>query len=477
MSQISSLFPPLCTTHSNPVNPELSASSIWNCPEHNALEAAQTFLSAHNVSFILAQFVDIHGSIKSKSVPVHCLASLVSDGAGFAGAAVQGFTMSPQDPEYMLVADLTTLTLLPWLPGYALIRGTGMVGDSAYALDSRNLLIEQCERLQQKNWRLMTGLEPEFYLLKQDSEGNVSTYDDTDNQEKPTYNYQGITRNAHIIEPLYSALTKVGLDVYQIDHEDANGQYELNFKYDEALKTSDHIQFFKMSAKEIANKHGALCSFLPKLSATTTGNGMHVHCSLVDSEGSNLFNDDNDPHQMGLSALAYQFIAGIMAHAKGLTALLCPSVNSYKRLISGTPDRPSWAPVYIAYGDNNRSAMLRIPYGRIEIRIGDSSMNTYLATAAIIAAGLDGIERKLTPPDPININFFSLTNEQINTLQVDRLPENLSEAINELEKDPFFAEALGEEFIDNFIRIKREEWQRYHLQVSDWEIKEYLSFY
>jgi len=477
MSQLSSLFPPLTVDAQPPLTQELSFSSIWHCPEVGALEAAQAFLKAHKVSFILAQFVDIHGSIKSKSVPAHCLTTLVSDGAGFAGAAVQGFTMSPQDPEYMLLADLATLTLIPWLPGYALIRGTGMVGETVYPLDTRNLLAEQTERLQAQGWRLMTGLEPEFYLLKQDDDGRVIPYDDTDNHAKPTYNYQGITRNAHIIEPLYAALSQVGLDVYQIDHEDANGQYELNFTYDEALKTSDHIQFFKMSAKEIANKHGALCSFLPKLSATTTGNGMHVHCSLVDSEGRNIFHDDSDPHQMGLSTLAYQFIAGIIAHAKGLTALLCPSVNSYKRLVSGTPDRPSWAPVYIAYGDNNRSAMLRIPYGRIEIRIGDSSMNTYLATAAIIAAGLDGIERKLTPPDPVNINFFSLTNEQINSMQVDRLPENLNEAINELEKDTFFAEALGEELIDSFMRIKRDEWQRYHLQVCDWEIKEYLSFY
>jgi glutamine synthetase len=466
-------------SQSNPCSSAFAAgaSGVWQCPRENALEAARAFLQEHRVEFILAQFVDLHGGIKSKSVPVRCLESLLTDGAGFAGAAIQGFVMSPQDPEYMLVGDLATLTLLPWLPGYALIRGTGTVGGEAFPLDPRNLLSQQTQRLRAHGWRLMTGLEPEFYLLKQDAEGKVTPYDDTDNTAKPTYDYQGLTRNAHILEPLYRALTHVGLDVYQIDHEDANGQYELNFKYDEALKSSDNIQFFKMTAKEIANQNGAICSFLPKLSATTTGNGMHVHCSLVDDNGRNIFHDDNDPNHMGLSRLAYQFIAGIMAHAKGLTALLCPSVNSYKRLVSGTPERPSWAPVYIAYGDNNRSAMLRIPYGRVEIRIGDSSMNTYLATAAIIAAGLDGIERQLTATDPINTNFFILSPEQIDEMGVARLPENLGEAINELEKDSFFAETLGKELIQSFVAIKRDEWKRYHQYVSEWEIKQYLAFY
>lgn len=452
-------------------------STAWSHSENHSLEAALAFLHKNNVEFILAQFVDLHGGIKSKSVPVKCLESLLNSGAGFAGGAIQGFMMSPQDPEYMLIGDLSTLTLLPWIPGYALIRGEGNVGDSPFALDPRNLLKCQTERLQKYGWRLMTGLEPEFYLLKQDAEGNVSTYDETDNLARPTYDYQGITRNAHIIEPLYRALTQVGLDVYQIDHEDANGQYELNFKYDEALQTSDNIQLFKMAAKEIAHQQGALCSFLPKLSETTTGNGMHVHCSLVDDKDHNIFYDDNDPHNMGLSKTAYQFIAGIMTHAKALTALLCPSVNSYKRLVPGTPERPSWAPIYIAYGDNNRSAMVRIPYGRIEIRIGDSSMNTYLASAAIIAAGLDGIERKLTPPDPINSNFFLLSNEEVDLMNVERLPENLSEALDELEKDNFFSEVLGADLISSFLSIKRDEWQRYHQHVSEWEIKQYLNFY
>lgn len=455
----------------------ISNSAQWQCPQENALEAAKTFLEHHKIQYLLAQFVDIHGGIKSKCVPAHCLESLLTTGAGFAGAAVQGFPMTPQAPEYMLVADLHTLTLLPWLPGYAVIRGQGHVGEHPYPLDSRNVLIKQTQRLSARGWRFMTGLEPEFYLVKRDENDQVVPFDSTDTLAKPTYDYQGITRNTRFLETLHQSLEAVGLKVYQIDHEDANGQFELNFDYDEALQTADHIQFFKMSAKEIAYQNGAICSFLPKLSATTTGNGMHVHCSMQDESGNNLFHDKNDPNGMGLSLLAYQFLAGVMKHAKALTALLCPSVNSYKRLVSGTPERPSWAPVYIAYGDNNRSAMLRIPYGRIEVRIGDSSMNTYLATAAIIAAGLDGIEQELNPCHPINTNFFTLSHAQVDELGVERLPETLNDALDALEQDDVLKEALGTSLINTFLSIKRSEWQAYHQHVSQWEVDQYLEFY
>ncbi|MGH1430245.1 MAG: type III glutamate--ammonia ligase [Neptuniibacter sp.] len=451
--------------------------SIWVCPEENALEAAHQFLERHKVKYILAQFVDLHGGIKSKAAPVHCLQGLTEDGAGFAGAAILGFDMTPKDPEYMMVADLSTLTLLPWLPGYACIRGVGMVGDTPYPLDPRNVLAAQTARLQEKGLRFMTGLEPELYLLKRDENGAVTPFDSTDTLDKPAYDYQGITRNTQFLESMYDALSTVGLNVYQIDHEDANGQFEMNFEYDEALKSADNIQFFKMAAKEVANNIGAICSFLPKLSATTTGNGMHMHCSLVDEQGVNVFQDDSDPSGMGLSKTAYQFIAGVIEHAPALTALLCPSVNSYKRLVLGSPGNPSWAPVFIAYGDNNRSAMVRIPYGRLEVRIGDGSMNTYLATAAVIAAGMDGIERGLEAPQPHAINFYDLSSEQLNDLNVSCLPDNLSYALDALDEDTLLAEALGERLVASFIKLKRQEWTEYHNTVSDWEINRYLTFY
>ncbi len=451
--------------------------SIWVCPKENALEEAHLFLERHKIKYILAQFVDLHGGIKSKAAPVHCLKSLTTSGAGFAGAAILGFDMTPQDPEYLMVADLKTLTLLPWLPGYACIRGTGMVADTPYPLDPRNVLAAQTAKLKEQGLRFMTGLEPELYLLKRDENGKVVPFDSTDTLAKPAYDYQGITRNAKFLEQMYEALSCVGLKVYQIDHEDANGQFEMNFDFDEALKSADNIQFFKMAAKEVANNMGAICSFLPKLSSTTTGNGMHMHCSLVDEADNNIFHDASDPSGMGLSKMAYQFIAGIIEHAPALTALLCPSVNSYKRLVLGTPGSPSWAPVFIAYGDNNRSAMVRIPYGRIEIRIGDGSMNPYLATAAVIAAGMDGIARNLEAPEAHAVNFYDLSKAQLEELNVSCLPKNLSEALDALENDTFFEHALGQRLISSFIRLKRQEWTEYHHVVSDWEVNRYLTFY
>lgn len=233
-----------------------------------------------------------------------------------------------------------------------------------------------------------------------------------------------------------------------------------------------------MAAAEIAHELGAICSFMPKPKSSMTGNGMHIHCSLADAEGRNLFHDKSDSSGMGLSKLAYSFTAGILAHAKALTALLAPSVNSYKRLVVGrTASGTTWAPVFVAYGDNNRTAMVRIPYGRIELRVGDSGMNPYLAQAALIAAGLDGIDRNLDPGPPQNINFYALSPREIADRKIDVLPQSLGEAITALEQSAFFKSALGADFIDEFVSHKRDEWIDYHRHVSDWETKRYLSFF
>jgi len=302
--------------------------------------------------------------------------------------------------------------------------------------------------------------------------------DETDNLQKPAYDYRGIARAAGFIDRLVECLQAVGIDVFQIDHEDANGQYEVNFRYADAMTTADYMNLFKMAAGEIANDLGMLCSFMPKPRSDMTGNGMHVHCSLADSEGRNLFQDDSDPSGMGLSTLARQFMAGVLAHARPLSAILAPSVNSYKRLVSGrTLSGTTWAPVFIAYGDNNRSAMVRIPYGRIEIRTGDSGMNPYLALAAIIAAGLDGIDRDLDPGPAHNLNFYDLSPSQVRELGVRVLPRNLQEAIDELAASELLRNALGPRLTDEFIDLKQAEWTDYHRHVSDWETRRYLSFF
>jgi glutamine synthetase len=445
--------------------------------EVKTLDEATAFLQAKGVHFLLAQFTDAHGSLKSKSVPVHCLHSLLTEGAGFAGAAIAGFDMTVFDPEYMTIGDLTTLALLPWAPGYARILGTGMVGGEPYDLDPRNVLHTQCARLGKHGWSANTGVEPEFYLLRRDANGAVVPFDPSDTLAKPAYDYRGLANVRPFVERLVGSLQALGIGVYQIDHEDANGQYEINFKYADAVTSADQIQLFKMAASEIAHSLGGFCSFMPKLSATSTGNGMHVHLSLADADGRDVFHDDRDEKGLGLSPLAYKFLAGILKHAKALTAILAPSVNSYKRLVIGTPESPCWAPVYVAYGDNNRSAMVRIPYGRIEIRTGDGGMNVYLALAAIIAAGLDGIENDLDAGPPHAVNFFTLSPEAIAALGVETLPQSLDEAIDCLEEDKVLARALGERLISAFIKLKRQEWRDYHLAVSEWETKRYLTFF
>lgn len=447
-------------------------------PSTRDLTKAKAFLERHSVNYVLAQFIDIHGVAKSKAVPVSHLEDILTTGAGFAGGGVFGLGLQPHEGEYIVVGDLSTLTLLPWAPGFARVMGTGTVNGKPHPLDPRNVLAAQVARLAERGWTLNAGMEPEFSLFRRKPDGGFAPMDETDDLQKPAYDYRGIARAAGFIDRLVECLQAVGIDVFQIDHEDANGQYEVNFRYADAMTTADYMNFFKMAAGEIANDLGILCSFMPKPRSDMTGNGMHVHCSLADAGGANLFHDDSDPSGMGLSTLARQFMAGVLANARPLSAILAPSVNSYKRLVSGrTLSGTTWAPVFIAYGDNNRSAMVRIPYGRIEVRTGDSGMNPYLALAAIIAAGLDGIDRNLDPGPAHNLNFYELSPAQVRDLGVRVLPRNLQEAIDELAASELLRNALGPRLVDEFIDLKQTEWTDYHRHVSDWETRRYLSFF
>jgi glutamine synthetase len=447
-------------------------------PQDMTLDVARNYLAKNEIRYVLGQFVDIYGVAKSKAVPVSHLEDMITDGVGFAGGGVFGMRLEPHEPEYIVICDLSTLTLLPWAPGYARMMGTGTVSGNVHPIDTRNILKKQVDQLAQRNWTLITGIEPEFSLLKRLEDGSVAPFDSTDKLSKPAYDYRGIARARAFLERVSDSLRSLGIDVYQIDHEDANGQYEINFKYADALTSADNIILFKMAAAEIAHELGAICSFMPKPKSSMTGNGMHIHASIVDEAGRNLFLDASDKNGMGLSQLAYHFTAGVLEHAKPLTALLAPSVNSYKRLVVGrTASGTTWAPVFVAYGDNNRTAMVRIPYGRIELRIGDSGMNPYLAQAAMIAAGLDGIDRKLDPGQPQNINFYAFSPEDVRARGIEMLPQSLAESIVALESSELMKSALGQDFVDEFVSLKREEWIEYHRHVSEWEVEHYLNFF
>ena len=439
-------------------------------------EEAKRLFAEHEVKFVLAQFVDIHGSAKTKAVPVDHFDDILGAGAGFAGFAVWGLGIEPHGPDFMAVGDLNTVSLVPWQPGYARIACDGHVTGKPWEYDTRVVLKQQVQRLKEQGLIFYTGLEPEFSLLKKDANGRIMPCDASDTLAKPCYDYKGLSRVRGYLEKLVASMSQVDVDVYQIDHEDANGQFEINYTFADCLTSADHYLLFKMAASEIANDLGMICSFMPKPFANRPGNGMHMHMSLGDGQR-NLFADDRDPRGLGLSRLAYQFLGGILAHAPALAALCAPTVNSYKRLVVGRSlTGATWAPAYISYGDNNRSSMVRIPGGRLELRLPDGGCNPYLATAAVIAAGLDGIEKNLDPGEPHNMNLYELSPAQLQAEGIGILPQNLHEALTALEGDRVLCEALGP-VAGEFLKLKHMEWVEYMRHVSDWEIDSYLEFF
>jgi len=441
-------------------------------------QAAKRFLKDNQLKTILAQFVDIHGSAKAKAVPAEHLDMVLTDGAGFAGFAVWGLGMGPHGPDYMAVGDADTLTAVPWMPGFARMVCDGHVKGKPYEYCSRVALKNQLKVLEKRGMTLYTGIEPEFMLLRMSESGAIEPFDATDNLEKPCYDYKGLARTAVMLQELTDAVRATGLDVYQIDHEDGNGQFEVNFTYSDCLTTADRYTFFKMAASEIAHKHGMIATFMPKPFSNRTGTGSHFHVSLGTAKNKNVFFDAKDKNGLGLSQTGYWFLGGVLKHARALCALAAPTVNSYKRLVVGRAlSGATWAPAYITYGDNNRTSMVRIPYGRLELRLPDGSCNPYLVTAALIAAGLDGIDKKIDPGAPSNDNLYEATPEQLKKRGISLLPQNLNEAIDAFAADDVVRGAVGEALAKEFIELKRMEWIEYSRDVSDWERKRYLEFF
>ena len=439
---------------------------------------AQALFAKHQIKYVLAQFVDIHGSAKAKAVPVEHLEMVLTDGAGFAGFALWGFGMGPDGPDYMAVGDLSTLTPIPWMPGYARLVCNGTVKGKPYPYCSRVTLQRQLARLAERGLTMYVGIEPEFMLLSRDPEGKLGPSDPTDTLDKPCYDYKGLSRMSAVLDDITASLRAVGIDVYQIDHEDGNGQFEVNFTYADAMKSADNFTFVKMAASEIARKHGMIATFMPKPFSNRTGSGAHFHISIGNDKQKNLFEDKSDKRGLALSTMAYQFLGGVLAHARALAAVCAPTVNSYKRLVVGRAlSGATWAPAYVAYGDNNRTACVRIPGGRLEFRLPDSGCNPYLALSALVAAGLDGIDRKLEPGEPTNINMYELTEAQLAERKITLLPQNLLEAINAFDADEVVKAGIGPELSKEFSKLKRMEWTEYARHVSDWETQRYLEFF
>ena len=444
-------------------------------PEQTALKQA---LAAQGVHTLLAQFTDLHGVAKGKYLPLDKLGELFETGAGFAGPSIAGTglpRMGPRSEYYARGDALARVQPLPWMPGYARVVCNGQVAGQPFEGCPRQVLKRATARLAERGWVLKTGIEPEFFLLRQQA-GRWLPADDADRLDKPSYDLKSLPRQAEFLHALHQTLSAWGLDVLQLDHEDAHGQFEVNFAYDEALASADHLMGFKLAAQALAEARGMVFSMMPKPFANQPGSGLHFHVSLWDAQGRSLFAPAAGEAGGDLSFLGRQFVAGVLAHSAGLCALAAPTVNSYKRLVVGESlSGTSWAPAYVAHGPNNRTALVRTLPGRFEWRLPDASANPYLATAALIAAGLDGIERELDPGPAQTDDLFALPLAELARRGVAVLPQSLDQALDALQADEVLCQGLGASLSQEFLRLKRAEWLAYARHVSDWELQRYAA--
>ncbi len=442
------------------------------------LDEVQQTIKTKGIEFFLASFVEMNGASKAKLVPSTHIEALVNDGAGFAGYAAGEMGLGPHDADIAGMPDLDSLTILPWRPNIAWLAGNIHVDGNPWRFCPRSILNRMREKAAAEGYVYKHGVEPEFFLVKRNEAGGIDLADPLDTLDKPCYDQRTLSRNLDLLTTIIKHMQELDWNPFANDHEDANCQFEINWEFDECLKTADRHTFFKYMVRTIAEQHGLTATFMAKPFSHLTGNGAHFHMSLWDKgSGNNLFYDESDPN--GLSKMAYHWIGGLKAHAKAAIAVTAPSVNSYKRLIAGTPrSGASWAPVYISYGGNNRTQMLRLPGpGRVEDRTIDGSCNPYLAAAVTLAAGLDGIRRELPAGEPNHLNMYEVPTETLRELHVDILPDTLYDALNELEKDEVIQNALGDEYAKAYIHAKREEWKEYHNNVSQWEIDHYLNIH
>ncbi|MCW5257735.1 type III glutamate--ammonia ligase [Verminephrobacter aporrectodeae subsp. tuberculatae] len=430
--------------------------------------------------YYLAQFVDIHGRPKAKLVPGRHREMIFGAGAGFAGFAIAGMGLGPHGPEFMAVGDRDAIRPVAWMASTASVTCDGHVGGKPHALDPRVIAKKALADFRAATGlEFFSGLEPEFFLLKPGAAaGNWVVATESEALDKPCYDFRHLSSVSGFLMELQAALDGAGIDVYQIDHEDANGQFEMNFTYADGLRTADNLTYFKMAAQALARKHGMLCSFMPKPFAERSGSGLHMHMSAGRKIGDNAFADAQDPRGLELSPMAYHFLGGLVAHAQGLTAIAAPCVNSYKRLVKrGSRSGATWAPVSVAYGDNNRTAFVRIPAGRLELRVPDASSNPYLLTAAVIHAGLDGIARGLSPGEPCNENLYQLSATELGQKGIERLPSSLPEALDALDASEVLRRGLGAAFVDEFLNLKRAECDELLMHIPPAEFNRYVDFY
>ncbi len=440
--------------------------------------------AADGVEFFFALFVDMHGRPCAKMVPVEALGVMLGGGSGFAGFAAGPMGQSPADPDMIAVPDVASYTLTPWQPGLAVLHCDISVEGEPWPYTPRLILKRMLEKARARGLDYQVGVEAEYFLVRRDGDGGIEVADPLDRMLGPCYDAKGLTRMYNHLTTVSKYMNQLGWENYANDHEDANGQFEQNFHYADALTSADRLIFFRYMVHTIAHNAGLAATFMPKPFANLTGSGLHLHSSLWDAAtGAELFADPSDSRGLGMSQLGYQYIAGLIDHGPSLAGVTCPTVNSYKRMGVGAPlSGATWAPAYATYGGNNRTQMLRVPEaGRVENRAVDGSANPYLAMAAQLAAGLDGIDRGLDPGEPNQDNLYLLSADEVGSRGIRTLPPTLLHAMDELVADDVMRDALGKtadgDYVDYYAKVKREEFHAWHSVVSDWEVERYLTLF
>ena len=427
------------------------------------------------IKYFLISFVDLFGVLRSKLVPARAINEMQKNGAGFAGFATW-LDMTPADTDMFAIPDPSSLIQLPWNKEVGWLASDLWMGGKPVKASPRIILKNQIEMLSKKNLNMKSGVECEYFLITPD--GNQIA-DDRDIQSKPCYDQSALMRRYDLIKEICDSMIELGWGPYQNDHEDANGQFEMNWDYSDCLITADRHVFFKFMVKSLAEKHGLRATFMPKPFSSLTGNGCHAHISLWNGN-INKFLDNSDRY--GLSKIAYNFLGGVMKHAESLSAFFNPTINSYRRINAPpTKSGASWSPSSISYSGNNRTHMIRIPDpGRFELRLMDGSANPYLLQAGVIASGLFGMNNRSDPGKILNCNMYT---DYENYPELSRLPDQLEDSLEKLNDNKEINEIFGEDVIKSYIKLKNQEIDSFNLDenfdknksVTEWEKKNTLD--
>lgn len=454
--------------------------------DERAREEKQRLVAA-GVEYAFATWVDIHGRSKAKFVPIGRFEELARGSEQYTTQAFEGMgPLGPHDSDQAAVPDLDSVTICPWDRRLAWMASDIYYEGEPYEYCSRSILKRNVARAREAGYGFMLGIEPEFYVLRRDERGKIAPYHPNDVGPCWAYDVEATLDSMPLLEVLQRYVDELGWELGSFDHEGGHGQYELDFGFADVVTMADRFTFLRLMLKEVAKRFGAFATFMPKPFITDFRSGAHFNMSFVEAAtGKNLMLDEADPRGIGFSKLTYSFVAGLLRHAPAITAVSCPTVNSYKGLIShgidptGVARDMSWAPVYMTYGDNNRSAMLRLPNGRacLENRATDPATNVYWAASIHLAAGLEGIREGLDPGDPTDANLYELDAAALAGIGVARLPRTLPEALDAFERDPLPVETFGQGPRDAFLALKRTEWGDFNYHITEWELERYLNFY